>query len=201
MKRILVLCTVFVALAGCATWMRVDQRTTVQPDNRYRVELPKGWVWVKPGEADIVVSRDGLDIQRIVIRHDPLANAYVKLDKKAHPGMLPSELAELEIADIKSHDGMETVEVVENAPASVGGHEGYRLHLAYRNAGGLRYERVVYGCVTRDGLFTLFYDAPSLHYFQRDLAQFERVVKSFRPAGARHAAARGDGRLVWLELN
>lgn len=184
MKRITVLVlTLALTLAGCAVWQRVDTPRAEAPDKSYSVDLPVGWVRLMLNTDGLEVTRDGLALNRIQVRRVDLAKAFPTLKKAANADMLPSELAELQIAEFKSADQETVISVHENAPAMVGGQPGYRLHLQYRNPRGLGMDRIVQGCATAKGYFTLSYEAPGLHYWQRDLPAFEKAAASFRLAG------------------
>jgi hypothetical protein len=94
--------------------------------------------------------------------------------------MLPSELAELQIAEVKTNANETVYTVRGNAPAQMDGQPGYLIHLQHRNERGLVFDRVIYGLATPKGYFTLTFSAPALHYSARDLPAFEQVVASFR---------------------
>lgn len=182
MKLITVL-ILSLTLAGCAVWQRVDTPRTEAPDKSYSVDLPQGWVRLMQAAEGLEVTRDGMALNRIRVNRVDLAKAFPTLKKAANPDMLPSELAELQIAEYKSADQETVISVKENAPAMVGGQPGYRLHLQYRNPRGLGMDRIVQGCATAKGYFTLSYEAPGLHYWSRDLPEFEKTAASFRLAG------------------
>lgn len=167
-------------LSGCATWERVEQARADAPDKSYQVTLPQGWVRFMQDTDGIAVTRDGFALNRIHIRRHALDKAFPRLKKPASADLLPSELAELQIAETKTAAGETVVSVRDNAPALVDGRPGYRLRLQYRNDRGLVFDRVIYGLVTPKGYYTLTFNAPALHYAARDLPAFEQVVASFK---------------------
>lgn len=176
----LVVVILLLTLWGCASWQRVDQSRTEAPDKSYRVDLPLGWVrFVQESDA-IVVTRDGLPLNRIRIVRRDLAKAFPLLKKAAQPDMLPSELAELQIAEAKTAEKDSVVIVRDNAPALIDGQVGFRLHLQQKNERGLVIDQVIYGLATARGYFSLSFSAPALHYTARDLPVFEQMVASFR---------------------
>lgn len=181
--KLITLTVLALTLAGCAVWQRVDSPRAEAPDKSYSVDLPVGWVRLMQNAEGLEVTRDGLALNRIRVNRVDLAKAFPTLKKPAHADMLPSELAELQIAELKSVDKETVITVKENAPAMLGGQPGYRLHLQYRNPRGLGMDRIIQGCATAKGYFTLSYEAPGLHYLPRDLPEFEKTAASFRLAG------------------
>lgn len=181
MKKLVAL-TLILTLAACAMWQRVDQARTEAPDKSYTVDLPLGWVRFLQDETGLTVTRDGFALNRIVVKRRDLDKAFPALKRPARADMLPSELAELQIAEAKTEAKDTVLSVRENAPALVSGQPGYRLRLQHKNERGLLFDRVIYGLVTPRGYFTLSFSAPALHYSARDLPSFEQLVASFRLA-------------------
>ena len=137
------------ALAGCIPApARVDTPRTEGPDKAYTVDLPTGWIKQYTAENNLIVSRDGYLLQTLAVVRRPLKHAFERTKKDASDGMLPSELAELEIAEIKARDELtEALTVLENEPALVGGLEGFRVRVSYRNPRGLEIHEEVFGVV------------------------------------------------------
>lgn len=184
MKRIgllLGLVTVAAILGGCAgPWTRVEKPLAASPDNTFTVELPIGWVRAGVTDDRILVTRDGPGVQAIEIAFLQHKQAFESIEKESSSTMLPAELAELVIAEARNEELTKNLEVVENRPTSIARHSGFRLHMRFRNAQGLRFERVVYGFVDASGFCRVSYQAPSLHYFSRDLPTFQAVADSLR---------------------
>ena len=183
MRRIAI-AALFAALAGCVPApVRVDTPRTQGPDKSYTVDLPAGWIRQYTPENNLIVSRDGFLLQTIAIVRRPVKGAFEHTKKDASDTMLPSELAELEIAEIKVRDELtEALTVIENEPALVGGNEGFRVKVSYRNPRGLEIHEEVYGVVDKTRLYLLVYRAPRLYYFGKYHPDFQRTVESFRIA-------------------
>lgn len=171
------------ALSACAgAWVRIDEPGKRYVGKHFVAELPVGWVrYVETGT--VLVSRDGPDVQRILIHFAPHTQAFSDLNKTTSQHTLPSELAELVIAELKASDpaGMPSLHVVRNAPLEIAGYNGFSLHLSYVTPAGLAYETLIDGFADAKGVYVLYYRAPSLHFFERDRTAFEAVVDSFRP--------------------
>lgn len=169
-------------LAGCNNaWVRVDSGGIDYKDAHYQLKLPLDWVRIVNNDT-LVITRDGPDIQRIDIKFSPHKKAFEKLKKESTTEMLPSELAELYIADFRAQDqnGLPSLQVLSNEPATIAGNQGFQLHLQYTNAKGLEYEVLVKGFTTKDGFYVLRYAAPSLHFFERDKESYQRALNSFK---------------------
>ncbi len=169
-------------LGGCASvWTHVDATNAEYQSAHYRLTLPLGWVRIAAGE-NLVITRDGPAIQMIAISFHPHEKAFEKLEKDSSTDLLPSELAELYVAEFKAQDpnGLPSLEILSNEPAQIAGHQGFRLHLGYTSDTGLQYQTLVTGFVNKDGLFVLRYIAPSLHFFVRDQEIFQSTVNGFR---------------------
>lgn len=171
-------------IAGCAptTWVRVSKPEIVAPDQSFSIDLPVGWVLSTSQKDAIFVTKDGAFIQYIEASRVDHENALKNIKKSTSAALLPTELADLVIANLSQQIqvGNASLLVVSNEPASIAGHQGFRLHCQIKTTEGLRIERVSYGFVTQQGFFLLTYNAPTLHYFERDLPAFEQSVRSMR---------------------
>lgn len=187
MKR--ALCLVFVLLTGCSAWdVAKKDDLTYGPGDSYTVELPPGWVRFRAERKSLILTRDGYTLQQIVILKKDGKEAFPKSKKEANESLLPSELAEIQLAEIKSANELTSnLEVLENAPALLDGKVGYRLHVRFKNSRGLPYEQLIYGFCDKDIYYAMGFAAPSLFYFDHHKAEFEQMVGSFklkRKAGA-----------------
>jgi hypothetical protein len=185
MKRIARLVFVML-LTGCQqTPQRIDTPRTEGLDKSYTVDLPTGWI--RQGTFDnktLLASRNGFLLEFIAIAKRPLKEAFPMTKKAATEGMLPAELAELEIAEIKSSDQFTAaLTVVENEPAEIAGRDGFRIQVSYKNARGLELQRVVYGFIDKTGYYQLAFQAPMLYYFGTYYPDFEKAVASFQLSG------------------
>lgn len=182
MKRIARLVFVML-LAGCQqTPQRIDTPRTEGLDKSYTVDLPTGWI--RQGTFDnstLLASRNGFLLEFIAITKRPLKEAFLMTKKAATDGMLPAELAELEIAEIKSSDQFTAaLTVVENEPAEIAGRDGFQIRVSYKNARGLEIQRVVYGFIDKTAYYQLAFQAPMLYYFDTYYPDFEKAVASFQ---------------------
>ena len=174
-------------LAGCAGQpARVKEARTDAPDKSYVVELPVGWIQQTTQDKRLMASRDGFLLEEIVIAHRPLKEAFPKTKAAATDSLLPSELAERELAEDKAQDQfLAAATVVSNEPFEISGREGFQLRISYHNNRGLELQRVVYGVADKSGYYRIAFEAPMLYYFDTYYPQFEKVVTSFQLAGGK----------------
>jgi hypothetical protein len=167
---------------GCMTAPWVPAEPVFRNDaHRYTVELPEGWVrFTQSRDQDVLLTRDGPRLQHVFIERVPVDHPLSHTKKRLARGMIPQEAAEVILDNIGSNESLTGFEVRENRPARVGGQPGFRAAVTYKTKDGLRMKSVVYGTLVGDALFVVKYAAPQRHYFDRDLALFEKVVQSFK---------------------
>jgi len=72
------------------------------------------------------------------------------------------------------------MEVLRNAPVELAGHTGFDIHLRYKTDAGLRMDMLLRGFADESGFYLLKYNAPTLHYFQRDRQTYELLTESLK---------------------
>jgi hypothetical protein len=179
----IVCASVWLALgAGCAETPPKPGQQPAAPPKQPAVAgliVPEGWVQEYNRAGQLVASRDGYFLQLVVVTARSNLDAFPAIKKAAHPAALPSETAELQIANTKASVD-EQMEVLENEPAEVAGLTGYRLLMRHFDDRGLELRRVIYGVVDDKYIYRLTFESPALFFFERDLPAFEAMVKSFQ---------------------
>ena len=168
-------------LAGCIPAPAKVASTRVDAlDKSYTVVLPEGWIRQYTQEKVLVASRDGFLLESIVVLHRPLKQAFPHTKRDASDGMLGSELAELQIAELKArYELTAALGVQDNEPAVLGGRAGFRVRVSYRTPRGLEIYEEVFGAADKSGLYLLAYRAPRLYYFDKYYPEFQKTVGSF----------------------
>ncbi|MDH4190339.1 MAG: hypothetical protein OEW21_09055 [Betaproteobacteria bacterium] len=187
-------------LAGCVAppWQLTDKGGYTAENAAFKVSLPTGWMWAKYLNAGyyvpraergqwlavdrVTLTRDGFGLEDIDLVRFDLKDAFPHLQKPFAGNMLPSEAADLLIADLKKA-GLESLTVLGNEPATIAGKPGFKLHVAYKNGRGLSTERLMYGFGHKSGFYVLSYEAPGLYYFPTYKNAFLGVLNSFRLKG------------------
>jgi hypothetical protein len=179
-EGIAIVVLLLVLACGCATprWTQVGGEYKNEPLN-FSVDLPEDWV--RQGDKEgLFATREGFLLQRIVvIRHD-INQQLPNTKKKFRQDMLPQEAAEVALGQFASDPDYLNLKVVENRPATVGGYPGFRAEFTHQSEDGLRSGDVIYGFLSKDRFYLLRYTAPRRHYFEKDLAIFEQIVRSFK---------------------
>lgn len=187
-----------ILLVGCVPFVPVGGKLTLS-DQGFEVELPEGWYrhqfsnpkvsaavmgvilahgdW--PGEG-LAITKDGLPLQVIRIERVSIEEELSHTKRKFASVMPPYEVAEVELDNVRSNPDAFNFELLDNAPAVVGGRSGFRLVYTWKTKEGLRLKVVHYGFLEGDWVYRLVYQAAARHYFDRDVATFERILKSFR---------------------
>jgi len=181
--RLFVVMSLITIISACAVapYTRVDEKNQQYTNDHFSITLPVGWVLFEE-ENGVWLSKDGPGLQRIAVQFREHKNAFKELKKSSSSNLLPSELAEMTIAELKASNehGLPSLKIMSNEPVQIAGWQGYALHLGFKADEGLRIEILADGFVNEKGLYTLFYRAPTLHYFNQDRAAFEKVVSSLR---------------------
>ena len=179
--RCLVAVCLLISLAACAPWTRVDPGSRLETrSGDYSIELPLGWVKQTSGANDIFITRDGPALNYIAVARQPHTRKLPYTKRETRADLLPHELAELVVAEWKSAEATANVDIVSNTPLLLDGKPAVRVQGRYKNERGLPIERVVVTLVDPRGRLTLFYEAPSIVYFQRGLPDFDAMLASLR---------------------
>jgi len=184
MKRA-ALTLVLVALSGCASWEAIGPDNASLEEKGYRITLPTGWVRVMYETKEVILTRDGVMLEQIALSSVPHAKAFPRLKKPAGDKLLPSELAELQIAETKRGSQVESnLEVIENGPAQLGGKTGFRVRLRFVTPKGIPFEQLLYGVCDEKNYYLLGLQAAGFYYFDANREDFDRMVATFRFAPA-----------------
>lgn len=172
------------ASACSTTWKPGDGEEYVDKKRGFALTQSPDW-YRSPFRARgfLTYTKDGPDLQYIIVGMKKHKDAFKAIEKESSADDLPQSLAEDFVADLKASLQLDTVEILENAPATVGGAPGFKLEYEYKTESGLRYRERVYGVANKNGLYSVEFRAPVLHYYDRDIADFERIKNTFRVVG------------------
>lgn len=182
-KWVALLAGVMMAMPALA-WKLVAEGAPFAHKSGYSIQYPAGWRWVSAG-SDGVATRDGVWLQRIFVDFRKHKNAFRALKQDSTPGMMPQELAEKYVAEMAKAGSLQNMEILSNEPTLLAGRPAFRVHVAYRasvDMGSVRYQAIIVGANSPQGIFLVGYDAAVLHYFARDLEAFEKALATFTVA-------------------
>jgi len=166
-------------LAGCAPYTAVGGKLAF-PHQGFEVDLPQGWYQAREVGDALLVTRDGILLQFIRIERVSVGEELAHSKRKFAARMSPQDAAGIEMDELRSTPEVFNLEVLESTPATIAGKPGYRFICAWKSKDGLRLKRVHYGFLDGKWAYRLIYQAAARHYFDRDMATFERVRESFR---------------------
>jgi hypothetical protein len=198
-RKIFVLFALVAALSGCwptPYWTLTDNANKVTKSTSFEIVVPEGWARTTTADAEdqvkiddkvqtvqserMTATRDGIGIHRITITRCYPDTAFPAIKKKSTANMLPSEVADLYVADLRKRSGLERLKVLSNTPTQVDGKQAFQLVMEFKNNDGLRIRIATHGFVDKTGFYTINYISPTLYYYERDYGDYARLVRSFR---------------------
>lgn len=170
---------VMLLLSGCAAWEKVGGAYNAQSDG-FQVEFPADWNRNARVKERHRITRDGELLQVIEVARVAIDKELPNTKRKFAVSMLPVEAAELVFDTIRSSPSIMNAQILENVPGSVSGLPGFKLAYSYNTEAGLKKMGIFYGVLRSSYFYYAHYYAPARHYFQKDLATFEKVKESFK---------------------
>lgn len=165
--------------SSCAPWSMVGGKYASDRDS-YQVELPQGWRKQEFSREGLIITKDGMALQRVTIGRHPIDKDVPHTKRKLAKEMLPQEVAELIIDDFRSIQRISNLNILENIPVQVGGNPGFKIVYSFQTKDNLRKMGTYYGVLHKESLYFLMYEAPARHYFNRDQQTFEKIKESFK---------------------
>ena len=181
MRRAAILAILLPGLA-VAGWESVEASKRVGPGKaEFSVQLPEDWLF-DSSRHSLDASHDGMGLNRISVAITPHKKAFKNAKKASTPKSAPEDLAEDYIAELQAGpEAVRDLVVVSNEPVELAGKPAFRVHLRYRaseSTGGAAMESVTVGTALDSGVMLAIFEAPSIHYFERWISQFDAVANS-----------------------
>ena len=178
MKKLMPLFICLLFIFSCASAAQ-ERSLKKLPDTDFSVEIPHGW-WKPEYTSKYLLTKDGPNLQYVLIQQRPLNKAFRYTKKKIRKGMLPQEAAGIIIDELASDRYLMNFSVIENAPATVDGHAGFKILFTYKDKKESQFKTLYYGFISGDTFYNLRYCAAARHYFEKDIASFEQIISSFK---------------------
>ncbi|MCP4626918.1 MAG: hypothetical protein GY850_25925 [bacterium] len=177
MKKLVPLLICLVIISSCASVAK-ERSLNNLPDAGFSVQIPDGW-WKPESTNKYLITRDGAFLQYVLFQQRPLEKPFRNTKKKIRSGMLPQEAAGIIIDELASDRYLMNFKLIENAPVTVDGHPGFKILFTYKDKKESQFKTLYYGFISGDSFNNLRYCAALRHYFDKDLADFERIISSF----------------------
>lgn len=179
MNLLCALIILFLCLYGCSSWVSVGGKY-VSPEHQFETELPVNWRRLESTRDGLLLTRDGLPLQTVRITRIPADKDLPFTKRKFTKGMLNQEVAEIAIDDLRSNQNLWNFQILQNVPVELSGHPGFKVVYSYQTKDNLKKSGIYYGAMIDRWYYSLCFEAPSRHYFSRDQATFEQLLKTFK---------------------
>ena len=178
MKNLILLLLCIVFIFSCASAAK-ERSLNKLPDAGFSVQIPEGW-WKPEYTNKYFITKDGAFLQYVFIQERPLDKPFRNTRKKIKSTMLPQEASGIVVDELASDRNLMNFKLMENAPVTVDGRPGFKISFLYSDKKGSRFKTKYYGFISGDSFYNLRYCAAARHYFDKDIADFERIISSFR---------------------
>jgi hypothetical protein len=166
--------------AGVATIV-ARSALTVTPDRAWN----KG---ARPGRLSESWTLDGLTINELtfyggIIDGKPLFREADKINAplpKFNKTMLPPDVATLLESSYRVALGTSLMTIESIEPSTFAGAQGFKFSYSFAVSDEVKRRGVARGAVIGDKLYLITYEAPRIHYFDRDLESFNKIADSAR---------------------
>lgn len=99
---------------------------------------------------------------------------------KFRSDMLPIDIPALVESTHRIANGAAVFEVLSSEPTELGGFPGIRFTYEFVGADDLRRRGLASASIVEGKLYMVSFEAPAIHYFERDIANFEQLLASVR---------------------
>ncbi len=175
---------IFSLLTGCTTYVLLEPGR-VSVDDAYMFDVSQKWSKTAFQHHQIL-TLDGPALQTVHITtgiKDEQTLLYGLSEEPQPPYDKKMSLLEMQdfIRDSFIAIGAERFEITAFTPQDFATWPGFRITFSYLTKNGLDVRGVMVGAQRNEKLYTVSYSAPALHYFNKNVADFESIVRSIRP--------------------
>ncbi len=181
MRKLFIGIATMMLLTGCIKrpWNPTPTTEHAAASQNVRLHLPEGWM-LSSREDILLVTRDGVLLQNVIVAAVRADDEQKYTKKRFKPGMRPLEQAGVILDNMASNPNRLAFKVQSKKPAQVAGHQAFRTEVTFKDKDGLLYRGILYGFMQNEWFYLVRYVAPERHYFVRDKAAFENIVRSMR---------------------
>ena len=181
MRKVFTGIAIVLLLTGCIKrpWNPAPTTEHAAASQNVRLQLPEGWM-LSSREDILLVTRDGVLLQNVIVAVIHAEDELKYTKKRFNPGMRPLEQAGVILDNMASNPNRFAFKVQSKKPAKVAGHQAFRSEVTFQDKDGLLYRGILYGFMQNEWFYFVRYVAPERHYFARDKAAVETIVRSMR---------------------
>ena len=170
---------ILLLLASCVPAWQVVTPEVVKVGNS-TLRLPQTWLYLNQNGDSILASTDGPFIQTIHAGLESYDRAFITTEQFVSENTLLLEVMDYYIAEIQEFNSEVQYDVVSREAIRLSDTDAFKVTLEYKTQLGLRVRQQFVGLNHADGMYLLSYSAPVIHYFDKNLSDFNYVVSSFQ---------------------
>ena len=167
-------------VAGVATIV-AKSTLTVTPDRAWNKAG-------RPGRLSEAWTLDGLSINELTFYGGIIdgKTMFREVDKtnaplpKFNKTMLAPDIATLLESSYRVALGTSLIKVDTIEPSTFAGAPGFKFTYSFAVSDEVKRKGVARGAIIGDKLYMMTYEAPSIHYFNRDVSSFDKIADSAR---------------------
>lgn len=125
-----------------------------------------------------IITKNGLRLDAIRIIGIDSASAFPSINQGVNDSVLPSELAELFIAEQKTVYHTNKIDVIKSKPIDVDNKQGFIVQYKMKTPAGVEFMYSAVGIVTQNNFYAFEYRAPVVSFYESGLSGFLQLVGS-----------------------
>ena len=182
-KRVLIYFFLLIFSAqGCMSltiWSEMSRPDYRDRGRGFSALVPAGWMRYNLYDY-FVITRDGLALETIEVKRQPLGKKLEETKKEFTAEMTPQDIAELEIDNLQTDKKIGQFKVLSNKPATIDGHAGFVIDYEYRTESGLKMHGIHYGFLKDKWVYRIRYTGARQYYFEHCQEDFKKFIESFK---------------------
>lgn len=186
MNRKFFIAGLVILLAGCSHYS-LKKADTHKIGSSYAIQTPVEWNKFNQSKVEIW-TRDGTVLNELTLFEGisegntlfPIPywdKKQLALAPKFAPGMRANDVMEFVLASF-SQRKVDAIEGHNLRPANFGSLRGFRFEVTYVNQPGMEMKGMLIGAIEEDKLHLVMFNAPKLHFFDRDKELVEQIMGS-----------------------
>jgi hypothetical protein len=180
MRKLIFVFLLLATVCGCGGQLGGSSESDLR---NFSIAVPEGWRKLNSSEY-LMITREGAFSQYILVQQRRVGKPFKHTEKKLNKYMLPQQAAEVIMDEISSDSRVLKFHLSECVRTRVNQYNGFRIVYTYKEKGGLNFMTFFYGFLEGDWFYCLRYNVDVKKYTDEDIETFEKVLSSFKIAGA-----------------